>query len=418
MMNGRTQWLAGVDAAAREAGYPLRWTRYEARGPRTVSFWYALGDSRKLNSVVSTTFEEAVALRAGVDAVRVVRRRGSVVIEFPLPRRQWRSVYENDLPVADGFLTMGMTTNNNAAQFRFPSPRYPHALVSGTTGCGKTTLLRYLLFQTAARDERVLLIDAKGGRDYQDMLNISSMLARPATTPDGAQRYLAWLLAEMDRRKSGQSPVEPLLVVIDEVAELVSRTGGKDGAAAQGLASLAQVGRGLGISLVLGTQYPLVDVIGGSLAKANLPLRVVGRLPDAHSAQLAAGMNSHGVTRLTSPGEFLIPDVEVRATVPLITPRSVERLPRIGQLEPLDTSGLDLAHVVDVACPPAEQVGYAIGRYLSGRRDGTARAISATAIREQFGGGMSAARRTRDYAQTVWNAIVEQYPEIEREGIQ
>lgn len=48
---------------------------------------------------------------------------------------------------------------------------------------------------------------------------------------------------------------------------------------------IAALGRSpSGVHLICGTQHPTGDVLGGSLAKANMPARLAGRVLDAQAS--------------------------------------------------------------------------------------------------------------------------------------
>ena len=45
--------------------------------------------------------------------------------------------------------------------------KIPHVIIGGSTGSGKTQLLRFLLMQAINKNEVVYIADLKGGIDYQ-----------------------------------------------------------------------------------------------------------------------------------------------------------------------------------------------------------------------------------------------------------
>jgi S-DNA-T family DNA segregation ATPase FtsK/SpoIIIE len=104
-------------------------------------------------------------------------------------------------------------------------------------------------------------------------------------------------------------PGEPrVVVVIDELADLLMTGTGRErnvGAEIQhSLTRLAQRGREAGIHLVACTQKPVSRVVG-SLAKANFPVRLVGRVTSAEEAKVATGYPGTGAERLRGPGDFI-----------------------------------------------------------------------------------------------------------------
>ncbi len=173
----------------------------------------------------------------------------------------------------------------------------PHALVAGTTGAGKSELLRSLVVGLAVRypPERVtfVLIDYKGGSAF-DRCALLPHTVGLATDLDEhlAERALRSLEAELRARESllrqagapdivtyqregsRRGPLPRLVVVIDEFATLTNALPTFVGA----LVAIAQRGRSLGLHLVLATQRPAGSVSGN--IRANTNLRIALRVRD------------------------------------------------------------------------------------------------------------------------------------------
>lgn len=173
----------------------------------------------------------------------------------------------------------------------------PHGLVAGMTGSGKSALLQTMIVSLAAthRPDRLnfVLIDYKGDSAFQDCARLPHTVGK-VTDLDShlVQRALDSLAAELLRRKqilaeakvqdiedyhrlSGRPVLPRLVLVIDEFAELA-----KDlPAFLTGLISIAQLGRSLGVHLLLATQRPS-GVISPAI-RANTNLRICLRVADA-----------------------------------------------------------------------------------------------------------------------------------------
>ncbi len=176
----------------------------------------------------------------------------------------------------------------------------PHGLVAGTTGSGKSELLTTVILSFAARypaDKLAFfLIDYKGGgmsnlfEGLPHLLGSISNLSRSE-----AQRAMKALKSENLRRqkifancrvnnindytrlydkKAADIPLPHILVIIDEFAELKR----EEPEFMDSLISVSQVGRSLGIHLILATQKP-AGVIDEKI-RANSGFRIALRLMD------------------------------------------------------------------------------------------------------------------------------------------
>lgn len=175
----------------------------------------------------------------------------------------------------------------------------PHALVAGTTGSGKSELLRTLLVGLAARLSpdhiNFVLVDYKGGSTFDVCEGLPHVVGVVTDLDDRlAARALRSLEAELTRRErclreagaadlSGYRltrqpetpPIPRLVVVIDEFASLMSQQPEFIGA----LLGIAQRGRSLGVHLILATQRPQ-GVISDDI-RANTNLRIALRVQDS-----------------------------------------------------------------------------------------------------------------------------------------
>lgn len=181
----------------------------------------------------------------------------------------------------------------------------PHVLVAGTTGSGKSELLRTLIVSLAARysphDLALILIDFKGGASLGDLAGATDCEPLPhvigsvtnLSGPD-VERLIKFLRAEVARRQrelapyngeysrhysNAQQRLPRLVVVIDEFAGFMEDQSANREKA---ILELAARGRSLGIHLVIATQSPR-GVVTGQLT-ANVNARIALRmLSDADS---------------------------------------------------------------------------------------------------------------------------------------
>jgi S-DNA-T family DNA segregation ATPase FtsK/SpoIIIE len=153
-----------------------------------------------------------------------------------------------------------------------------------------------------------VLIDPKR-RAFGPLAGLPHLLRPVLSEPQAASQTLQALVDLMlARDREGRVPAasgragEPrVVVVIDELADLLMVTGPETQGA---LTRLAQRGREAGIHLVVGTQKPASAVVG-SLARANFPVRLVGRVTSPEEAKVATGYAGTGAERLRGPGDFI-----------------------------------------------------------------------------------------------------------------
>jgi len=194
----------------------------------------------------------------------------------------------------------------------------PHALIAGTTGSGKSELLRTLVagLAAAAGPDRLalLLLDFKGGATFDPLRALPQTIGL-LTDLDRAltSRTLRVLRAELTRRElllrefgtddidalaDGELP--RLVVVVDEVAALLDVAAEADAV----LTDIAQRGRSLGVHLVLATQRAR-GVVSDAL-RANLALRICLRTESADDARDVVGTDEPAWFRKDQPGRAII----------------------------------------------------------------------------------------------------------------
>lgn len=181
----------------------------------------------------------------------------------------------------------------------------PHWLTVGATQSGKSTWMASLVCGLAPRPVALVGIDLKGG---MELGLFAPRLSALATDLPGAARLLGALVDEAHERMArckvhgvrsvwdlpeDVGPV-PVVVLVDELAELflvASRAEKDDSArAVTALVRLAQIGRALGIHLVIAGQRVGSDLGPGATAlRAQLGGRVCHRVSDPGTAEMALG---------------------------------------------------------------------------------------------------------------------------------
>lgn len=204
----------------------------------------------------------------------------------------------------------------------------PHAVVVGTTGSGKSELLRTVVTTLALNNSpsvvNLVLVDYKGGSAFDACADLPHVAA-VVTDLDGdgyektADRMLRGLESELRRREvalrsvgvSNQAeyqlskpnsapPMPKLVIVIDELAAL--RADVPDLASA--LVAVAQRGRSLGLHLILATQRPGVEL--SSDVVSNSSLRIALRLASREDSSHVLGHPMAAGIPRTQPGRAAI----------------------------------------------------------------------------------------------------------------
>jgi S-DNA-T family DNA segregation ATPase FtsK/SpoIIIE len=278
--------------------------------------WVRFNITPALGARIATVrnLSEELALALGAQDVRVARAGEELTVEMPRTDAEpvrLLSLMRNvaNVPPLTGCL--GIADDGRPLLLRLPSPDVAHVLVAGTTGSGKTELMRTLILSLAMTNRQsklqIALIDPKR-RGFAPLAALPHVIEDVATTLDAILGLLHRLLGEMERRDHDGISSPHIVVAVDELLDVLALDGvgargaGKEVEAA--LTRIAQRGREAGLHLVAGAQKPSAAVIG-PLLKANFPTRLVGRVGSAEDARVATGLAGSGAEKLLGQGDFL-----------------------------------------------------------------------------------------------------------------
>ena len=281
--------------------------------PRWVSYQVLPDVATKIARIVALS--EEMALRLGADRVRVSRQGAAVQVDVPREDGQVVRLINlcrrlKEIPKQTAVL--GMDESGVPLLLRLTSPDVAHVLVAGTTGSGKTALVRSMALSLAMHNRlgeiQMVFIDPKGN-GFEPFLGFDTiggglphLLRSPVRDVHQAIFLLGEMVEEMVRRDRENVSEPRVVIFIDEVADMMEQ-GGK--AMDRLMTRLTQRGRSAGLHIIACTQKPLVASIG-SLTRSNFPVRLVGSVASADDAKIAAGIPNTGAEKLLGRGDFLL----------------------------------------------------------------------------------------------------------------
>lgn len=202
----------------------------------------------------------------------------------------------------------------------------PHILLGGSTGSGKSVLLKLLLMQSLHKGAEVYIADFKGGVDFPKVWHTKCHLC---FTEDDLLYTLNQLVAVLESRKrqlaetgcpnldayneaTGEG-LPQLIFACDEVAEVLDRTGRSKedkerlGQIENKLSTIARLGRAFGLHLILSTQRPDAAILPGQI-KNNLDFRVCGRADNVLSQIILDNTSAADQIPKDTRGRFITGD--------------------------------------------------------------------------------------------------------------
>ncbi len=313
------QTFANLGVGAQAVGFTVgpSVTRYDIQPDTGVSVStigrYMKDISMRLNGV-SVRFEEVV--RGKITSGLEIANLKTTIVSL----KEMIEAMPND-PSANMYVPFGMNISGECICSDLS--KFPHLLVSGTTGSGKSIFMHGLIMSLVMRnrpeDCKIVLVDPKRVEmsKYKDLPHLLCPIIKE---PSEAKVCMDKLIEEMERRyrlfelaevrdirafnssyapKNGLKKLPFISVFIDEYADL-SDTCKNIGEA---VVRLAQKARAAGIHLVIATQRPSVQVITGVI-KANIPVRVALSMSSAIDSQTIIGQG--GAEDLVGHGDMLI----------------------------------------------------------------------------------------------------------------
>jgi len=312
-------------------------------GPSVTQYSFKPNEGIKISSIIA--LQDNLALSLAAHPIRIEAPiPGKSLIGVEVPNKapsmvRLRNILE-DKKYANResslTLALGKDVNN---EFIFADlDKMPHLLIAGATNTGKSvcinSIITTLLYQNSPDDLQFLMVDPKRV-ELSRYDGIDHLLSPVIVDSSKVVNMLKWAVGEMERRyrllqdvgslnigsynekanagkkrkilnpETNEVHEEPIkkmsyiVIVIDELAELMSSHGKEvEGA----IIRLAQMARAVGIHLIVSTQRPEVRVITG-LIKANITNRIAFRVATQVDSRTILDMS--GAEKLLGNGDLL-----------------------------------------------------------------------------------------------------------------
>ena len=313
---------------------PVAFTLQEALSPRYASLPFTIAAGETIANV--NRLRREIALLTHVRFCDIVQDAHALWLVLPRPKPE--NVFLRDFlpranrPGALGVAAIGVSLHNDLVALDLTAA--PHTLVVGTSGSGKSNVLRSIIVSLAywnrPKDVNFILFDGKGGERFDDFARPQATLAHLRrvggealvyTEPPAMLNALQILLVTMRQRHqeaklstavssagvSQRSPSPLIFLIIDELAEVLK--GGGD-QFQEALGTLLWQGRSAGIHVIASAPKADKASLGGlgSFFNGRVVLKTV-RPSDAWLATNTGGSNAQS---LNLGGDMLVGSTQER----------------------------------------------------------------------------------------------------------
>ncbi len=314
-------------------------------GPTVTLYELTPADGVRITKIRGLEDDIALRLRAlGIRIIAPMPGKGTIGIEVPNAKPQLvsmesilnsRKFQETDyeLPMA-----LGKTITNEV--FMVDLTKMPHLLVAGATGQGKSVglnaIITSLLYKKHPAELKLVMVDPKkvefsvyapivnhflaqveGNEETEDPIitdvhkviqTLKSLCQEMDTRYDllkssktrNVKEYNTKFKARKLNPEKGHKFMPYIVVIIDEFGELIM-TAGKE--IELPIARLAQMGRAVGLHMIIATQRPSVNIVTG-LIKANFPARMAFKVSSMVESKII--LDRPGANSLVGKGDMLI----------------------------------------------------------------------------------------------------------------
>lgn len=202
----------------------------------------------------------------------------------------------------------------------------PHILLGGSTGSGKSVLLKCLILQALKKGAQVAIADFKGGVDFplswrekcrmcfNEKALIELLDSYVSTLEERKRLFGDAGIANLDEyNKANGTRLKRYILACDEIAEVLDKTGltkeQKETVAQieSRLSLIARQGRAFGIHLILATQRPDANILSGQI-RNNINCRICGRADNVLSQIILDNTDAADQIPKHAKGRFMLHD--------------------------------------------------------------------------------------------------------------
>lgn len=310
-------------------------------GPVVTRFEFDMEAGGKIATVERLSADIGRCMCTSPARIAPIPMKSTIAIELPNQSREIVRfsqiikplIKEVSLPLFLGKDVSGNVIFENLALF-------PHLLVAGTTGSGKSVALNAfissMLVSRTPDEVKFIMIDPKM-LEFAAYRDIPHLLFPVIVDGHLAERTVIWAIGEMERRyqmlyrqgaknldaynAKAKKKLPRIVIVVDEYADLLSICGKEF---ENHIQRLAQKSRAAGIHIILATQRPSVDVVTG-IIKANFPARICFRVISKHDSTTV--LSDRGAENLLGNGDMIFQSTTMSPTRihgPLISEDEIE----------------------------------------------------------------------------------------------
>lgn len=192
--------------------------------------------------------------------------------------------------------------------------RYPHLLIAGATGAGKSTILKTIIYELLKKSEAApaftnfVFIDLKrvelatfknipGVVFCDDFQAAATILKQTTAVIDN--RFKALSGVGLTSLRETPTLFQEVFIIIDEFAELILQ----DKSIEKYIVRISQLGRAAGVHLILCTQLPTAKIIT-NLINVNMSSKIALRVETWQNSKCILSIK--GAERLDFPGHAIL----------------------------------------------------------------------------------------------------------------